>query len=303
MYGGRKPPLEAVGVRAEHMVEDEQVVVAELLRGLRIVADGGRVRADLGLREDDAKFHSCTSNPAACASDAITAAPSAPANPGHGASSTCTPNRAIIIVDRPYERRVVVDEAAGEHDERQLRDERARRRDLRDVFAVQVEQRGQHIIEFRAVRVAARELREVRRGQLRADAADAVRVGIADHRIDAAAVAALGPRDHRWIVERRIDASGDTCERAAAERRAAEVRRTCRPCTAANAVPVPTSASTKSRGSSRSGRREQQAHAPAAASISCTSTQLLRGPMLDARARDADRAPVAGAASPRASVG
>ena len=56
MYGGAKL-LEAVGMRAQHVVEHEHVVVAELLRRLRVVADDERVVADLCLREHDAEFH------------------------------------------------------------------------------------------------------------------------------------------------------------------------------------------------------------------------------------------------------
>ena len=54
----RPGPVGAVGdVGAEHVVEGEQVVVAELLHGLRELANAARVDADLGLREDDADLH------------------------------------------------------------------------------------------------------------------------------------------------------------------------------------------------------------------------------------------------------
>ncbi len=38
-------------VRADHMIVSQQVIVAERFSGLCIVADGGRIAADLGLGE------------------------------------------------------------------------------------------------------------------------------------------------------------------------------------------------------------------------------------------------------------
>src|SRR5207244_851664 len=47
----------ATGVPAGHMVEDQQVVVAETFRRLGVVAHDDGVIADLGLREDDPQLH------------------------------------------------------------------------------------------------------------------------------------------------------------------------------------------------------------------------------------------------------
>ena len=49
--------LVVVRVGAQHVVGDEQVVELHPFHRLHVVADGGRVRADLGLREDCADLH------------------------------------------------------------------------------------------------------------------------------------------------------------------------------------------------------------------------------------------------------
>ena len=49
---GAAPALAARGVRAEHVVEGEQVVVAQLFGGLGVLLDGGGVGGYLGLGED-----------------------------------------------------------------------------------------------------------------------------------------------------------------------------------------------------------------------------------------------------------
>ena len=55
-------------VCAEHVVVREQMVEAELLRRLRVLADAARVGADLGLWKDDAELQRSTREPPTMAS-------------------------------------------------------------------------------------------------------------------------------------------------------------------------------------------------------------------------------------------
>ena len=43
----------AVGMRAEHVIINEQIVVAETLCGLRVILDGVRIVAEFSLRKDN----------------------------------------------------------------------------------------------------------------------------------------------------------------------------------------------------------------------------------------------------------
>ena len=55
--------VEALERRAEDVIEHEQVIVAGVLGGLRVVLDHRGIRADLRLREYDAESHSVSSPP------------------------------------------------------------------------------------------------------------------------------------------------------------------------------------------------------------------------------------------------
>jgi hypothetical protein len=68
------------------------MVEAHLLYGLCVVPDDNWVIADLCLWEDNAEFHADYSSVVA----AMSAAPSAPANPECGATSQATPNNVSI---------------------------------------------------------------------------------------------------------------------------------------------------------------------------------------------------------------
>ena len=59
LVGVRAAPVwtTALRVRAEHVIEHEQVLETEALDRLRVGTDGARVGADLGLRKDNAKLH------------------------------------------------------------------------------------------------------------------------------------------------------------------------------------------------------------------------------------------------------
>ena len=55
-------------VRTEHVVVGEEVVEAELLHRLRVLADAAGVGADLGLRKDGAELQRSTRDPPTMAS-------------------------------------------------------------------------------------------------------------------------------------------------------------------------------------------------------------------------------------------
>src|SRR5206468_13089217 len=60
LVGIRRPTaerIEALECAAQHMVEDEQMIVARALGGLRIVPDHGGIRADLRLRKHYSELH------------------------------------------------------------------------------------------------------------------------------------------------------------------------------------------------------------------------------------------------------
>lgn len=56
MVVGAGPATGPVGVRAEDVVKDHEVVVAELLDGARVGGDRVGIGADLELREDSAEL-------------------------------------------------------------------------------------------------------------------------------------------------------------------------------------------------------------------------------------------------------